>query len=345
MQKRPPLSIIIVTLNSQRTLRQCLRYIEKQNYSEIKEVLIVDGGSSDETKKIARLSNLPIKIIDGGYRDNQEARRALGVEKAKSELCAFIDSDNYILDRNWLKDMIEPFMKNNSIIASQTLRYAVPKKASILNRYFGLIGAADPVAYYLGKDDRLSWSFENWNLLGNVIEENEKYYVIEFQQDQYPTVGCNGVLFRRSILMKSKWKKPEDYIHTDVFIDIGKLGFNKFAIVKNEIYHNTADNIWNFFAKRRRYMRIYHQKLNKTRRHLIFDPKKTADVKRLIIFHPHHEKIRRKRCENIFPYDPIRPLPVRCEKRMESRKDETSPDARGPRGRRLEKGLRRGDRR
>lgn len=284
MQKLPPISVIIVTLNSNRTLEECLKYIKKQIYPKIEEVLIVDGGSTDNTKKIAKLSGLPVRIINGGYKDNQEARRSIGVEKAKSEICAFIDSDNFLLDENWLKEMVEPLLENKSVVATQTLRYAVPKNASILNRYFGLIGAGDPVAYYLGKDDRLSWAFDDWNLLGSVIAENKKYYVVEFDPNEYPTVGANGILFKRSILLKSKWDNPKNYIHTDVFIDIGKLGFNKFAIVKNEIYHNTADNIWNFFSKRRRYMRIYHQKLNKTRRHLVFNPKKKSDIIKLILF-------------------------------------------------------------
>ena len=139
-EKLPKISIIIVTLNSQRTLADCLSHIENQNYENIDEVLVIDGGSTDDTKKIAQSSNLPIHFIRGGYKDNQEARRAIGIEKAQSEICAMIDSDNYITDKNWLKDMIEPLLKNNDIIASQTLRYDAPKNTTILNRYFGLLG-------------------------------------------------------------------------------------------------------------------------------------------------------------------------------------------------------------
>ena len=65
MKRFPLLSIIIVTLNSERTIEDCLLYIKKQNYPKISEVIIVDGGSTDKTLEISKKSGLPIKIIKG----------------------------------------------------------------------------------------------------------------------------------------------------------------------------------------------------------------------------------------------------------------------------------------
>jgi len=283
-KKYPPISIIIVTLNAQRTLESCLRYIKLQTYPRIDEVLIIDGGSTDSTSKIASKPILPIKFINGGYKDNQEARRAIGIDKSRNEICVFIDSDNYIVDKNWLMDMVQPLMEDKNIIASQTLRYSAPRNASLLNRYFGLLGGADPVAYYLGKNDRLSWASNRWNLLGKVIQGNDRYLIVEFDSGNFPTVGANGIVFRRSILLKSNWGDPENFFHTDVFVDIARLGFTRFAIIKNEIFHNTADNIKTFFGKRRKYMELYHQKLNEKRRYHTFNSKNFADLARLFLF-------------------------------------------------------------
>lgn len=284
MKNYPPLSIIIITLNAQRTIRECLKLIKAQNYPNIIEVLIVDGGSSDDTINTAKKSGLNIKIINGGYKDNQEARRAIGIGNAKYEICVSIDSDNYLLERNWLKKMVEPLLKDKEIIATQTLRYAAPIKHSLLNRYFGLIGGADPVAYYLGKNDRLSWAYNDWNLLGEVIENNPDYFKVAFDPANYPSVGCNGILFRKSIILKSNWKKPENYFHADVFVDIGKLGYNKFGIVKNQIFHITAATPLSFLIKRRNYMQLHHQRMHSKRRQLVFDPNKSRDVIKLVLF-------------------------------------------------------------
>lgn len=284
MKKAPPVSVIIVTLNAHRTFSKCLEYLKNQTYPNISEVIIVDGGSRDDTISVAKKSGLPVKIIKGGYRNNQEARRAVGIEHAKNEICLLIDSDNYLVSTKWLQEMVDPLLIEKDVIATQTLRYSAPKDATIFNRYFGLIGASDPVAYYLGKDDRLSWAFDKWNLLGNVISQHKKYIVVDFDPNNYPTLGCNGIVFKRSILLKADWNKHEEYIHTDVFVDVAKKGYTTFAIVNNEIFHNTAENIFNFISKRRRYMKFYHQTLNKRRRHLTFDPHRVKDDIRLALF-------------------------------------------------------------
>lgn len=284
MTAYPKISIIIVTLNAKRTLADCLKYIEKQTYPKIDEVLLIDGGTTDGSLNDLNKYKLPIKLVKGGYRDNQEARRAIGVQKAKNEICFFIDTDNFITDKNWLKDMTQPFLDDKTVIATQTLRYAAPKNTSYFNRYFGLLGAGDPAAYYLGKADRLDWAHDDWNLLGKIEKENKNYYVISFEVDKFPTLGCNGIGFRKSILLVSEWGDPENYFHTDVFVDIAKKGHNKFAIVKNEIFHNTAEHIWTFFGKRRRYMKMHHQNLHSKRRYLVFNPKSPTDMIRLILF-------------------------------------------------------------
>jgi glycosyltransferase involved in cell wall biosynthesis len=284
MVKYPKISIIIVTLNAKRTLSECLKYISQQTYPAIDEVLLIDGGTTDKSLDVIKKFTLPIKIINGGYRENQEARRAIGIEKSRNEICFLIDSDNYITQKTWLVNMVTPLLENKEIVATQTLRYATPKNSTSFNRYFGLLGAADPAAYYLGKSDRLSWAFDNWNLLGNIIKDNKNYFVIQFDKDNFPTFGCNGIGLRKSILLKSNWGKPENYFHTDVFVDIARKGYNTFAIVKNEVFHNTADNIWTFFGKRRRYMKLHHQSLHSKRRYLVFNPKHFSDVFRLTLF-------------------------------------------------------------
>ena len=46
----PSISIVIPTLNSERTIEKCLSSIASQNYPKEKvETIIVDGGSSDST--------------------------------------------------------------------------------------------------------------------------------------------------------------------------------------------------------------------------------------------------------------------------------------------------------
>jgi len=116
-----------------------------------------------------------------------------------------------------------------------------------------------------------------------VIADKKNYYIVKFNPDNFPTVGANGIVFKRSMLLKSNWKNPENYFHTDVFVDIARKGYDEFAIVKNEIFHNTADNLISFLRKRKKYMKLHHQNLQKSRRFLVYNPKNLADVAALIL--------------------------------------------------------------
>lgn len=93
------LSIIIPTFNAERTLSKCLQSIDKEISESFKfEVIIIDGGSSDSTIKIAKnyITKLPLKIYserDNGVYDamNKAIRRARG------QWIYFIGADDTLL--------------------------------------------------------------------------------------------------------------------------------------------------------------------------------------------------------------------------------------------------------
>ena len=153
MVKYKKISIIIVTWNNEKKLPVCLKYISKQDYPEDKlEVIIVDGGSQDNTliiaEKFKKTHNL--KIIKTNIRD-PEQKRAIGVLEAKGDYICVVDPDVYLTHRNWLKEMISPLESDATLTGSQTLYYEYNKNESLINRYFALFGFNDPVAFYLKK--------------------------------------------------------------------------------------------------------------------------------------------------------------------------------------------------
>lgn len=278
----PNLSIITVALNCEKILDTCYSKIAEQEYPRDKiELLLVDGGSTDRTRDIAK--KWKARVIDGGYRENQEARRYIGFINAKNEILAYIDSDNFILDKQWLKKMVQPFLEDAGIVATQTLRYGYDKKQSLMNRYFALFGFNDPVAYYLGKADRLPWFEEKWNLLGEVVYETDEYYRIRFKPDLCPTIGCNGFLVRKGAFEKLN-SKPEEFLHIDVNYDLIKMGMTDYGIVKTDIVHATADTFIRSIKKRMVYMKVHHQQMERNRRYKIFNSSNWKDIKNLLKF-------------------------------------------------------------
>ena len=278
----PSISIVTVGLNCEKILNECYLSIAGQDYPKEKiEMLLVDGGSTDKTREVA--AKYEARVIDGGYKDNQEARRYIGFQHAKNNILVYIDSDNVLPESFWLKKMVRPFIEDNQIIATQTLRYHYNRNHSAMNRYFALFGMNDPVAFYLGKADRLPWFQEGWNLLGKIIEDKEDYYKIRFSSHALPTIGCNGFLVRKSVFEKLSCT-PDEFFHIDVNVALIEKGLACYGIVKNSISHITSDTFVNSVKKRIQYMKVHSRKLKENRRYKVFDAGNKADIFNLVKF-------------------------------------------------------------
>lgn len=278
--KYPSVSIVMPSLNSSRTLEACLRSIREQNYVQGDvEILLVDGGSGDSTKEIG--SKYGCRFIEGGYRDNQEARKGIGLHEARNEYVAYIDTDNILPDRAWMGQMVRPFMDDSTIVGTEAWRYGVEPDFPPFSRYCALLGANDPVVYYLGKCDKLSWLYDDW-VYTKKVEDRGEYVVVEFDECNLPTMGGNGFFIKRETLLKSRCGQGE-FFHIDVVLDLVRLGYTRFAMVKSEIYHDTAASLIKLTGRRMTYFRE-HNPSHSERRYLIFNHKNRKDLLKMGLF-------------------------------------------------------------
>jgi glycosyltransferase involved in cell wall biosynthesis len=106
----PEVSIIIPTYNRSNFMLECLDSIWKQTYNNY-EVIIVDDGSTDNTRDILKASIQDNRIIYF-YQKNQGAARARnkGIESASGKFITFLDSDDCFLP-NKLLNQIKYFEK------------------------------------------------------------------------------------------------------------------------------------------------------------------------------------------------------------------------------------------
>lgn len=112
----PKISIIIPTRNSQATLQVCLRGITKQVYPKDKiEIIVVDNGSTDETKIIARNFGARVTNINGKPPLVCQQRNA-GARMAKGEWLVFLDHD-MVLSQNLFKNLAKLIGRNSSVDA------------------------------------------------------------------------------------------------------------------------------------------------------------------------------------------------------------------------------------
>ncbi len=281
--KIPSISVIIATFNSERTLERCLNSLANQNYPKNKiELIIADGGSFDNTKKIAK--KYKAKIIDVP-KDKQgaEYNKSYGIQFAHGEFLLCIDHDNILPHKEWLKKMIIPLIENENVVAVEPWRYRYEKQLNLLDRYFALFGVNDPLPYYLGKADRIDYIHDSYNLLGKV-KPKKNYYLVEFDQKnpkKIPTLGANGFLIKKKYFLKAK-SKPGDYYHIDINVDLISQGFNQYAFIKDDIIHLTNSKFFNFVKRRQFFMQKYYLEDFSNRRYSVFYLK--DDWLRLILF-------------------------------------------------------------
>ncbi len=276
---------MIVTLNNEKTIEECSKSIKNQEYPVRKiEYLNIDGGSTDNTGKI--LKKYGFNVVRSPIPKNAEAQRGIGLQLASNNLIVSIDADNYLPNRQWLRKMIQPFIDDPKIIHANTKYYTYRKNDTILNRYFALFGMVDPIVYYVGRPDRLPQYVRNWRL-GKVLKKTDDYVSVEFNNNTLPTVGCNGVVYRRDVVLGHAQSKPEQFLHIDVFADLVTKGFNRFAIVNTDVIHDTAVNLSALMKKRIAFLQGYYLKVNTSglkRRYLIYNPRRAQDLARLLLF-------------------------------------------------------------
>lgn len=279
----PTVSFIIVGRNCEKILPSCIHPILAQDYPcEKIELLFIDGASTDNSREVA--GALKATVIEGGYSDNAEARRYVGVKSAKNDILCFIDTDNIIPYKNWLKDMVLPFMEYPELVGAFTKWYGFDKHTAKMDQYYALIGGNDPIVYYLGKNDRVPYLENTLPYGAKYIIDKGHFTLVSFEADKLPVLGCNGFLLRKHMTDKLNYANYEQYLHIDVHVDIIKqLPNNSYAIVNNTLLHLTGETLLKNIRKRIRYMNLHYLSLSNERRYKVFNRKKRRDILRLAI--------------------------------------------------------------
>lgn len=266
--KFPTLSFIIATWNSGRTIERCLKSIKIQRYPKNNiEIIIVDGGSTDETLTVAEKYHARVFHKPGM---TQEPAKGFGLARATGEYIVAIDSDNILPSPSWLMDLVEPLLLDATLTASYPLYYTYDKTMSLFNRCVALYGVNDPIPYFLGKADRQSYRLSDYALAGQAQDCGTHYHV-EFTKENMPTLGANGFIIKTSLLKKAR-VDPEHFFHIDVIYDLVAKRHNAFAVVKTSIIHDTAITLRSLLFKRDRYFKAFYLLKKQKRRYYLIRP-------------------------------------------------------------------------
>jgi len=112
-------SIIIPTLNQSAKLKLCLAHLANLNFDpDAFEVLVIDNGSTDDTKGMTESNAGIIKNLCYHYcaEPGLMAARHMGAEKAQGDILCYLDDDS-LVTIEWLQGMAESFSRDDVVIA------------------------------------------------------------------------------------------------------------------------------------------------------------------------------------------------------------------------------------
>lgn len=109
--KKPYISFIIPSYNTQKTIEKCISSLVNQNYpKDSYEIIAVDNNSSDKTAAI--IKSFPQVKYSNEPTQGRSYTRNHGANLAVGKLLAFIDADVY-LDTDWLKHLSNNFNRQS----------------------------------------------------------------------------------------------------------------------------------------------------------------------------------------------------------------------------------------
>jgi len=243
----PRVSFIICTLNCRDYLERCLKSIRNQDYPQDKvEIVIVDSYSTDGTLDVAKKYKSRIILTKiRGYMEGKGMPKSIGCEKAKGDIIITIDSDNALVEKDWIRKMIHPLMTNKEVNLCIS-RQAVVKTDPLVNQYLSLVGT-DPFAIYTSIDPQIS--------LGNLnLEDRGRYYTYDLDTNDFFIAGGYYLTIRKETL-----KKIGGYTRdVDVTYTLAEHGLGRIAIPKDvHLHHLITKGFFDFFRKKVKWGRYY----------------------------------------------------------------------------------------
>jgi len=187
MTDLPAISFVVLTLNNNKTIKNCIESIVSQNYP-VFETLVIDGGSTDGTKEIVeQYRDFNVKLYEFAGHGIGKSRQ-IGVEFSKGEICAFIDSDCELPDHLWTRKMVEPFLESKNVAGTWALgaykrNYPSIARYSILQHPY----RRKKISKFIGDENYLAIGTGHTLLKRNAILDAGGFPDLKAKEDVYLT--------------------------------------------------------------------------------------------------------------------------------------------------------------
>ncbi len=243
-------SVIIATFNSERTLPLVLESIRNQSYPQKDiEILIIDGGSQDATRTIARRFNC--KVIRNPKVEPLYAKY-LGYLKAKGKYIMTIDHDEVLVSPHSIEMKVRTFDENPSVKAVIGSGYVTPAGYGAITKYINDFG--DPFSFFMYRlSKHPSFFLATMRSRYRTVKETKEYAVFDLSSSsRLPLMELaaassviDGDFFKKNFIEVNK-----KYYLMDHFLDFLRASYPHVAIIKNDgLLHYSSDTFSSYLQK------------------------------------------------------------------------------------------------
>ena len=204
-------SIIIPAYNAQAYLEEAVTSCLKQTHKNY-DVIIVDDGSTDETKTYCLEAYASTPKVRYVHQSNQglSGARNRGLDLAQGDFVLFLDADDY-LEPNAIEGMLEALHRTAADVVYPTKYYEFNEHT---------------------RKERVLFKAEHETL-------SHQAYLIDIIGTQGRGWRCTSVLYKRAIIEKHAIRFPKGRFSEDVFFNIEYLKNTK----KVALYPHTTQNV------------------------------------------------------------------------------------------------------
>lgn len=133
---RPSVSIVLPVLNGIKTLPALLDAFEIQDFPDTFELVALDSGSTDGSLDLLhRRADQVIEVQPGDF--NHGSTRNLGIKATSGELIVLIVQDAQPADKNWLRELLQPFEEEPELAGLSARQLPRPETGRLARRMLG----------------------------------------------------------------------------------------------------------------------------------------------------------------------------------------------------------------
>lgn len=136
LKLRPKVTIIVPCYNRERYIAETIESVLNQSYSNI-ELIVVDDGSTDNSRKIIESYKKYIRILEhpGRVNKGQSAALNLGIRSSASDYVAFLDSDD-LFSPEKMEKQVQFLESNPQVGLVYSNGYTISENGKRINRIY-----------------------------------------------------------------------------------------------------------------------------------------------------------------------------------------------------------------